>query len=119
MHSTHFIYGCMASDIWQRTIQIAREETHCCHMGFSFRLTIRVLLYAPSHRQDNTYHDLYTPVVEHWLEGTTSCSKWCSSDTKYYIRNTLVSSILYINLSAKEILNVNKFLFNIFISITN
>ena len=26
------------------------------HMGYSFRLTARVLLYAPSHRQDNTYH---------------------------------------------------------------
>ena len=28
------------------------------HMGYSFRLTARVLLYAPSHRQDNTYHSL-------------------------------------------------------------
>ena len=28
------------------------------HMGYSFRLTARVLLYAPSHRQDNTYHGL-------------------------------------------------------------
>ena len=55
-HSTHFIYGYMASDICQRTIQIAREETRCCHMGCSFQLTARVLLYAPSHRQDNTYH---------------------------------------------------------------
>ena len=40
-HSTHFIYGCMASDI-----------------GYSFRLAARVLLYVPSHRQDNTYHGL-------------------------------------------------------------
>ena len=58
MHSTHFIYGYMASHIWQRTIQIAREETCCCHMGYSFRLTARVLLYAPSDRQDYTYHSL-------------------------------------------------------------
>ena len=29
-----------------------------CHMGYSFRLAARVLLYAPSHRQDNTYHSL-------------------------------------------------------------
>ena len=36
------------------TIQIAREETRCRHMGHSFRLTARVLLYAPSHRQDST-----------------------------------------------------------------
>ena len=27
-------------------------------MGYSFRLTARVLLYASSHRQDNTYHGL-------------------------------------------------------------
>ena len=33
MHSTHFIYGYMASDIWLRTIQIVREETRCCHIG--------------------------------------------------------------------------------------
>ena len=57
-HSTHFIYGYMASDIWLRTIQIMREETRCRHIGYSFRLTARVLLYAPSHRQDNTYHGL-------------------------------------------------------------
>ena len=35
-----------------------RKETRCRHIGYSFRLTARVLLYAPSHRQDNTYHGL-------------------------------------------------------------
>ena len=34
------------------------SETRCRHMGYSFRLTARVLLYAPSQRQDNTYHGL-------------------------------------------------------------
>ena len=48
--STHFIYGYMASDIWLRT--------RCRHIGYSYRLTARVLLYAPSHRQDGTYHGL-------------------------------------------------------------
>ena len=57
-HSTHFIYGYMASDIWLRTILIVREETRCRHIGYSFRLAARVLLYAPSHRQDSTYHGL-------------------------------------------------------------
>ena len=52
-HSTHFIYGYMASDIWLRTILIVRKET-----PYSYRLTARVLLYAPSHRQDSTYHGL-------------------------------------------------------------
>ena len=57
-HSTHFIYGYMASDIWLRTILIVREETRCRHMGYSFRLTAMVLLYVSSHRQDSTYHGL-------------------------------------------------------------
>ena len=57
-HSTHFIYGYMASDIWLRTILIVRKETRCRHIGYSYRLAARVLLYAPSHRQDNTYHCL-------------------------------------------------------------
>ena len=57
-HSTHFIYGYMASDIWLRTILIVRKETRCRHIGYNYRLTARVLLYAPSHRQDNTYHSL-------------------------------------------------------------
>ena len=57
-HSTHFIYGYMASDIWLRTILIVRKETRCRHIGYSFRLAARVLLYASSHRQDNTYHGL-------------------------------------------------------------
>ena len=48
----------MASDIWLRTILIERKETCCRHIGYSYRLTARVLLYAPSHRQDNTYHGL-------------------------------------------------------------
>ena len=57
-HVTHFIYGYMASDIWLRTILIERKETRCRHIGYSYRLTARVLLYASSHRQDNTYHGL-------------------------------------------------------------
>ena len=57
-HSTHFIYGYMVSDIWLRTILIVRKETRCRHIGYSLQLTARVLLYAPSHGQDNTYHGL-------------------------------------------------------------
>ena len=57
-HSTHFIYGYMASDIWLRTILIVRKETRCRHIGYSYRLTARVLLYEQSHRQDSTYHGL-------------------------------------------------------------
>ena len=70
MHSTHFIYGYMASDIWLRTILIVRKETRCRHIGYSYRLTARVLLYAPSHTTDRIAHTTAfdTPVMEHWLE---------------------------------------------------
>ena len=37
------------------TTQIAREKTY---IGNSFQLAARVLLYAPSHREDNTYHNI-------------------------------------------------------------
>ena len=58
-HSKHFlIYVCMASDM---TTQIAIEETRCHNMGYYFRLAARVLLYASSHRHDNTYHGLCYP----------------------------------------------------------
>ena len=53
-----FSYGYMASDTWLRTILIVRKETCCRHMGNYYRLTARVLLYAPSHRQDSTYHGI-------------------------------------------------------------
>ena len=74
-HSTHFIYGYMSSDIWLRTILIVRKETCCCHIGNSLWLTARVILYAPSHRQDSTYHSpWYTSRGA--LAGTrTTCTK--------------------------------------------
>ena len=73
-HSTHFIYGYMASDIWLRTILIVRKETRYRHIGYSYRLTARVLSYAPSHRKDNTYHGLcYTSRGE--LAGTRYSSR--------------------------------------------
>ena len=72
-HSTHFIYGYMVSDIWLRTILIVRKETRCRHIGYCYRLTAKVLLYAPSHRQDNTYHSLcYTSRGA--LDGTRNSS---------------------------------------------
>ena len=75
-HSTHFIYGYMASDIWLRTILIVRKETRCRHIGYSYRLTARVLLYTPSHRQDSTYHGLcYTSRGA--LAGTRNSSMGC------------------------------------------
>ena len=60
MHSTHFIYGYMASDIWLMTILIVKKETHCCHSKGSFICTI----------PDRIAHTtaFVTPVEDHWLE---------------------------------------------------
>ena len=52
----HWLEREIAQWIWLRTILIVRKETRCSHIGYYYRLTARVLLYAPSHRQDNTYH---------------------------------------------------------------
>ena len=67
-HSTHFIYGYMASDIWLKTILIVRKETHCRHIGYSFRLTAR--FFYMHHPTDRIAHTtaFVTPVVVHWLE---------------------------------------------------
>ena len=78
-HSTHFIYGYMASDIWLRTILIVRTETRCRHISYSYPLTARVLLYM-HHPTDRITHTtaFVTPVVEHWLEREIAVYDWCS-----------------------------------------
>ena len=58
-HSTHFIHGYMASDIIMVKDHSDSETGNPLPLhGYSFRLTARVLLYARSHRQDNTYDGL-------------------------------------------------------------
>ena len=57
-----------------RTTQIAKEETRCRHIGYSFQLAAMVLLYVSSNRQDNTYNSLcYTSRGA--LAGTRNSSK--------------------------------------------
>ena len=85
-HSTHFIYGYMASDIWPRTILIVRKETRCRHIGYSYRLTARVLLYAPSHRQDNTYHGLCYTRLEREIAQWVHLMKDRSDDPSHHER---------------------------------
>ena len=51
----------------------AREETRCCHMGYSFLLPARVLIYASFYIQDNSYDRLcYTSRGA--LDGTRNSS---------------------------------------------
>ena len=57
---------------------IAREETRCHHMGYSFQLAGRVLLDASCHIQDNTYH--------------IHCCTSCITFPSYYYRGKSVRS---------------------------
>ena len=97
-HSTHFIYGYLVSDIWLRTILIVREETRCRHIGYSFRVAARVLLYAPSHRQDSTYHGLLlnqswnTGWKDKLLNGSTPW-KDRSGDPSHHDSNALTTEL--------------------------
>ena len=87
-HSTHFIYGYMASDMWLRTILIMRKKTRCLHIAYSYRLIARVLLYAPSHRQDSTYHSLLTSRGA--LAGKRNSSMQDRSDDPLHHERTLL-----------------------------
>ena len=85
----HFIYGYMASDIWLRTILIVRQETRCRHIGYSYRLTAMVLLYAPFHRQDSTYHGLcYTSRVA--LAGTRNANSRSFRSPNFYSTDNIL-----------------------------
>ena len=67
-------------------------------MGFSFRLTARVLLYAPSHRQDSTYHGVcYTSCGA--LAGTRNSSMGPPYEGS--IRRPITPFLLYIKLSLR------------------
>ena len=99
----------MASDILLRTILIVRKETRCCHIGYSFRLTARVLLYAPSPTDRKTHTTAFvTPVVEHWLEREIAQRvhpmKDRSDDTSHHERTLLPRS--YISLPGSKEGNV-------------
>ena len=54
-HSTHFILRLYGA---RHMVKDHSDSTRCRLIGYSYRLTARVLLYAQSHRQDNTYHGL-------------------------------------------------------------
>ena len=60
-HSTHFMYGYMASDIWLRTILIMRKETCCCHIGYSYQQWF----FYMHHPKDRITHTtaFVTPIV--------------------------------------------------------
>ena len=88
-HTQHILF----TVIWRRTYgkgprttQIVREETRCCHIGYSVWLTARVLLYASSHRQDSTYHSLcYTSRGA--LAGTRNSSMGPPHEGSILLRN--------------------------------
>ena len=40
---------------------------YCRHIGYSYRLTARVILYAPYHRQDNNFVYIFSILPPHRL----------------------------------------------------
>ena len=55
-HTQHILFRV----IWHRRYErrpLSERGNPCRHIGYSFRLAARVLLYAP-YRQDSTYHNL-------------------------------------------------------------
>ena len=102
-HSTHFNYGYMASDIWLRTILIVRKESRFCHIGYSFRLTARVLFICTDRIAHITA--CVTPVVEHRLE--REIAQWVhpmkdrSDDPSHHERTFLPQSYVSLHLAPK------------------
>ena len=111
-HSTHFMYGYMASDIWLRTILIVRKETRCRHIGYSFRLTARVLLYMhhPTYKITHTTA-FVTPVVEHFLE--REIAQWVhpmndrSDDPSHHERTLLPRSYISLPVYCSSVYRVD------------
>ena len=74
------------------------------HRLVYFRLAVRVLLYASSHIQDNTYQ-FGTPVVEHWLE--REIAQWVhpmkdrSDDPSHHERTLLPRSYISLQFTMK------------------
>ena len=94
-HSTHFIYGYMASDI----IMVKdHSDSERGNMGYYFRLTAR--LFYMHHPTDRIAHTtaFVTPVVEHWLE--REIAQWVhpmkdrSDDPSHYERTLLPRSYI-------------------------
>ena len=57
-HSTHFILQLYGIGHMVKDHSDSERGNPLPPHGQSFQLTARVLLYAPSHRQDSTYHSL-------------------------------------------------------------
>ena len=99
-HSTHFIYGYMASDIWLRTILIVRKVTRCRHIGYSFRLTARVILIAHTTA-------FVTPVMVHRLE--REIAQWVhpmkdrSDDPSHHERTLLPRSYILLQFAKRAL----------------
>ena len=98
-HSTHFIYGYMASGICRRTTQIVREVIFCRHcIGYYFRLATKVILYAPSGTRNSSLGPPWRidPTTYHTINkrsyhGATSLFNLCS------LYSTILQNVPYTN----------------------
>ena len=66
-------------------------------MGYSFQSTEKDILYALSHRQDNTYHNFVTTVMKHWFEwgkNNDNPPRWFDLATKAPQTSTLLIELI-------------------------
>ena len=96
------------------TTQIAREETRCRHMGYFFRLAAKVILYASSHTQDDTYRGLYYN-SRGALAGTRNSSmrplhEGSISPRSYILLHTLKPSVKLTNAQISTLYLIQQFI---------
>ena len=81
-----------ALNTWRQTILIARVETCCHHMGYSFQLAARVLLYTSSHSRGALAGMRNSSMGPPWTINSTTHCTMNERSYEYYISNTEVRS---------------------------
>ena len=71
-----------------------RKETRCHHIGYSFRLAARVLFYAPSHKQDSTYHDLRGALATETKKSVIPSVTVCAIDDQHNYAYTYSTELI-------------------------
>ena len=90
-HSTHFIYGYMASDIWLRTNLILKKETRCRHKRLLFPINSKGSFICTI--LDSTYHGLcYTSRGA--LAGTRNSSMGSHDNYNEGLKNILIENFI-------------------------
>ena len=85
--------------VWCATLHVVYNPTRGVHMGYSFQLTARVLLYAPSQRQGNIKNT--TAMSELSYHGATSRSPTTDKYNEQQSELTLYATVVLGNLESE------------------